>query len=216
MIDVEPYDAGEHSSKDVRVIVRVKNANILREMERRGITSVAELSRLSGISQINIGMLVNMKKTAVRVRDKGWCTAAEDLATFFKCLPEDLFSWFQQNNVAGQTAARDVSSDDIMMLLEPGSQKTPEEIMMSKETEHAVSLMLSKLTPREERVLRLRFGIGADTDHTLDEVGEKILVSRERVRQIETRAIRRLKHPSRLTKHDAREMLNNLTNEDHE
>ena len=56
---------------------------------------------------------------------------------------------------------------------------------------------LSSLTPREERVLRLRFGIGLDSDHTLEEVGQQFEVTRERIRQIEAKAIRRMKHPSR-------------------
>ena len=57
--------------------------------------------------------------------------------------------------------------------------------------------MLSGLTPREERVLRMRFGIGMNTDHTLEEVGQQFSVTRERIRQIEAKALRKLKHPSR-------------------
>jgi RNA polymerase primary sigma factor len=53
------------------------------------------------------------------------------------------------------------------------------------------------LTPREERVLRMRFCIGMNTDNTLEEVGRQFLVTRERIRQIEAKAIRKLKHPSR-------------------
>ena len=53
------------------------------------------------------------------------------------------------------------------------------------------------LTPREERVLRMRFGIGMNTDHTLEEVGQQFSVTRERIRQIEAKALRKLKHPSR-------------------
>ena len=52
------------------------------------------------------------------------------------------------------------------------------------------------LTPREERVLRMRFGIGMNTDHTLEEVGLQFSVTRERIRQIEAKALRKLKHPS--------------------
>ena len=57
--------------------------------------------------------------------------------------------------------------------------------------------ILSSLTPREERVLRMRFGIGMSTDHTLEEVGQQFNVTRERIRQIEAKALRKLKHPSR-------------------
>jgi len=61
----------------------------------------------------------------------------------------------------------------------------------------ATRLVLASLTPREERVLRMRFGIGMNTDHTLEVVGRQFSVTRERIRQIEARALKKLKHPSR-------------------
>ena len=60
--------------------------------------------------------------------------------------------------------------------------------------------VLASLTAREERVLRMRFGIGMNTDHTLEEVGQQFSVTRERIRQIEAKALRKLKHPSRSRK----------------
>ena len=60
--------------------------------------------------------------------------------------------------------------------------------------------VLASLTPREERVLRMRFGIGMNTDHTLEEVGQQFSVTRERIRQIEAKALRKLRHPSRSKK----------------
>jgi RNA polymerase primary sigma factor len=68
--------------------------------------------------------------------------------------------------------------------------------------------VLASLTPREERVLRMRFGIGMNTDHTLEEVGQQFSVTRERIRQIEAKALRKLKHPSRSRK--LRSFLDNL------
>ncbi|MAJ35298.1 MAG: RNA polymerase sigma factor RpoD [Candidatus Puniceispirillum sp. TMED52] len=62
------------------------------------------------------------------------------------------------------------------------------------------TLVLAELTPREERVLRMRFGIGMNSDHTLEEVGQQFSVTRERIRQIEAKALRKLKHPSRSKK----------------
>ena len=63
-----------------------------------------------------------------------------------------------------------------------------------RETTHAV---LAQLTPREAKVLRMRFGIGEKSDHTLEEVGQDFEVTRERIRQIEAKALRKLRHPSR-------------------
>jgi len=57
--------------------------------------------------------------------------------------------------------------------------------------------VLATLTPREEKVLRMRFGIGGKSDHTLEEVGHDFAVTRERIRQIEAKALRKLQHPSR-------------------
>ena len=60
--------------------------------------------------------------------------------------------------------------------------------------------VLATLTPREEKVLRMRFGIGEKSDHTLEEVGRDFSVTRERIRQIEAKALRKLRHPSRAKK----------------
>jgi len=57
--------------------------------------------------------------------------------------------------------------------------------------------ILASLTPREERIVRMRFGLGMNSDHTLEEVGQQFSVTRERIRQIEAKALRKLKHPSR-------------------
>jgi RNA polymerase primary sigma factor len=60
-----------------------------------------------------------------------------------------------------------------------------------------ITQVLASLTPREERVLRMRFGLGMSTDHTLEEVGQQFNVTRERIRQIEAKALKKLRHPSR-------------------
>ena len=57
--------------------------------------------------------------------------------------------------------------------------------------------MLRTLTPREEKVLKMRFGVGGGSEHTLEEVGQSFTVTRERIRQIESKALRKLRHPSR-------------------
>jgi RNA polymerase primary sigma factor len=76
----------------------------------------------------------------------------------------------------------------------------PLEAAVQANLREAATRVLSSLTPREERVLRMRFGIGMNTDHTLEEVGQQFNVTRERIRQIEAKALRKLKHPSRSRK----------------
>jgi RNA polymerase primary sigma factor len=76
----------------------------------------------------------------------------------------------------------------------------PLEAAIQANLRETTTRVLSSLTPREERVLRMRFGIGMNTDHTLEEVGQQFSVTRERIRQIEAKALRKLKHPSRSRK----------------
>ncbi len=76
----------------------------------------------------------------------------------------------------------------------------PLEAAVGMNLRETTTRVLSTLTPREERVLRMRFGIGMNTDHTLEEVGQQFNVTRERIRQIEAKALRKLKHPSRSRK----------------
>ena len=74
---------------------------------------------------------------------------------------------------------------------------SPEDNAILSELKTAVTASLATLTPREERVLRKRFGIGLPTDYTLNEIGKGLTVTTERIRQIEAKALRKLKHPSR-------------------
>jgi RNA polymerase primary sigma factor len=76
----------------------------------------------------------------------------------------------------------------------------PDQAAIAGNLRETTTRVLASLTPREERVLRMRFGIGMNTDHTLEEVGQQFSVTRERIRQIEAKALRKLKHPSRSRK----------------
>ena len=82
-------------------------------------------------------------------------------------------------------------------LIEDEDGVRPLDAALGSDLRAAMTRVLESLTPREERVLRMRFGIGIESDHTLDEVGRQFSVTRERIRQIEAKALRKLKHPSR-------------------
>jgi len=73
----------------------------------------------------------------------------------------------------------------------------PIDVAIQSNLQEATTRVLASLSPREERIIRMRFGIGRSADHTLDEVGQQFSVSRERIRQIEAKALRKLKHPDR-------------------
>jgi RNA polymerase primary sigma factor len=81
--------------------------------------------------------------------------------------------------------------------IEDTNNPTPSESIIHGSLMETVRKVLATLSPREERVLRMRFGIGERTDHTLEEVGQDFEVTRERIRQIEAKALRKLRHPSR-------------------
>ena len=93
-----------------------------------------------------------------------------------------------------------VGDDDDSFLgdfIEDKNTIVPGESAINSNLRETTTRVLSSLTPREERVLRMRFGIGVNSDHTLEEVGQQFTVTRERIRQIEAKALRKLKHPSR-------------------
>ena len=96
-----------------------------------------------------------------------------------------------------------IGDDDDSFLgdfIEDKNAVIPEEAVMQLNLRETTTKILSTLTPREERVLRMRFGIGMSSDHTLEEVGQQFSVTRERIRQIEAKALRKLKHPIRSKK----------------
>src|SRR6516225_4528701 len=82
-------------------------------------------------------------------------------------------------------------------LIEDKNAIQPIDAMIQSNLRETTTHMLASLTPREERIVRMRFGLGMNSDHTLEEVGQQFSVTRERIRQIEAKAIRKLKHPSR-------------------
>jgi RNA polymerase primary sigma factor len=82
-------------------------------------------------------------------------------------------------------------------LIEDKNAIAPIDAMIQSNLRETTTRMLASLTPREERIVRMRFGLGMNSDHTLEEVGQQFSVTRERIRQIEAKALRKLKHPSR-------------------
>ena len=99
-----------------------------------------------------------------------------------------------------ETPVGDEDDSSLGDFIEDSNAISPAEAAVQSSLRETVTRVLSSLTPREERVLRMRFGIGMNQDHTLEEVGQKFEVTRERIRQIEAKALRKLKHPMRSRK----------------
>jgi RNA polymerase primary sigma factor len=99
-----------------------------------------------------------------------------------------------------ETPIGDEDDSHLGDFIEDKNSVIPIDAAIQTNLKETTTRVLSSLTPREERVLRRRFGIGMNTDHTLEEVGQQFSVTRERIRQIEAKALRKLKHPSRSKK----------------
>ena len=102
--------------------------------------------------------------------------------------------------VSLETPIGDEEDSSLGDFIEDKNAILPVESAIHSNLRETTTRVLASLTPREERVLRMRFGIGMNTDHTLEEVGQQFNVTRERIRQIEAKALRKLKHPSRSRK----------------
>ncbi len=99
-----------------------------------------------------------------------------------------------------ETPIGDDEDSNLGDFIEDKQALLPVDAAIQSNLRETTTRVLASLTPREERVLRMRFGIGMNTDHTLEEVGQQFSVTRERIRQIEAKALRKLKHPSRSRK----------------
>ncbi|MCC0079980.1 MAG: RNA polymerase sigma factor RpoD [Rhodobacter sp.] len=99
-----------------------------------------------------------------------------------------------------ETPIGDEEDSQLGDFIEDKNAVLPLDSAIQENLRETTTRVLASLTPREERVLRMRFGIGMNTDHTLEEVGQQFSVTRERIRQIEAKALRKLKHPSRSRK----------------
>jgi RNA polymerase primary sigma factor len=96
-----------------------------------------------------------------------------------------------------ETPIGDGGNSHLGDLIEDKNAILPIDAAIQSNLRETTTRALASLTPREERIVRMRFGIGMNSDHTLEEVGRQFLVTRERIRQIEAKALRKLKHPSR-------------------
>src|SRR6056297_4266642 len=102
--------------------------------------------------------------------------------------------------ISMETPIGDDEDSQLGDFIEDKNAVLPLDSAIQENLKETTTRVLASLTPREERVLRMRFGIGMNTDHTLEEVGQQFSVTRERIRQIEAKALRKLKHPSRSRK----------------
>jgi RNA polymerase primary sigma factor len=132
-------------------------------------------------------------------QDLGRSPTVEELAAFMK-LDQDKVRWMlqvAQTPISLESPVGDEEDTELWMYLEDHTSPSPAQLVYQKMLRERVDDVLATLTPREARIIRLRFGLGQDRSYTLEEVGQKFGLTRERIRQIEGKALRRLRQPCR-------------------
>ena len=102
-----------------------------------------------------------------------------------------------QEPISLETPIGEVEDSHLGDFIEDRTAVSPSEAVINLDLKEQTESVLKTLTPREEKVIKMRFGVGDGSEHTLEEVGQNFAVTRERIRQIEAKALRKLRHPSR-------------------
>ena len=189
---------------EYRIKVTVRNNLILNAIENAGHKSVAAFCKSIGMTPQKVTELIAMRKPPLNNNGE-FSHMAKLLMEELCALPTDLWTPEQLTlKLKRNTAQRDVSSEGMRAalgmhaeeMLELMKPDDPDEAVLKHEMVSVVKEQLESLSPRAALILRMRFGIGCE-EHTFEEIGEKFDLTRERVRQIEAKALRHLKHPSR-------------------
>jgi RNA polymerase primary sigma factor len=140
-----------------------------------------------------------MRTTRAMMNETGREPTPEELSAKLGMPPERVRKALKiaKEPVSMETPVGDEEDGRLGDLIEDREAIQPIEAAIQSELREIMTRVLASLTAREERVLRMRFGMGMNKDHTLEEVGQQFSVTRERIRQIEAKALRKLKHPSR-------------------
>ena len=168
---------------------------------RQAITrSIADQARTIRIPVHMIETINKLNRISRQIlQEKGREALPEELAEKME-MPEDKVRKvlkIAKEPISMETPIGDDEDSNLGDLIEDKNVEAPMEAATTTGLLFATSNILESLTPREAKVLRMRFGIGMNTDHTLEEVGKQFDVTRERIRQIEAKALRKLRHPSR-------------------
>ena len=171
---------------------------------RQAITrSIADQARTIRIPVHMIETITKLKKTSrLMMQDMGREPTPEELAKKIGMPMEKVRKVLRiaKSPISLETTVGDDEDTSFRDFIEDKNVVKPLDAVVNSNLREITSQVLSTLTPREERVLRMRFGIGMNSDHTLEEVGKQFSVTRERIRQIEAKALRKLKHPTRAKK----------------
>jgi RNA polymerase sigma factor (sigma-70 family) len=191
--------------RDLLVQSRFRNLILWEAMAGR---NSAEVCREIKINQAVFGKLLNLRispfKKYCTTEERTYTRAARAIAKHFKILPEDMFPESLYSLELPDKVERSYASVELLPLLAAARMPTllssPEEETEKIELKSVLEELLHTVTPREERIIRMRFGLEDGEEHTLNDVASVFNLTTERIRQIETRALRKLRHPSRSEK----------------
>jgi len=178
---------------DYRVKITIRNEKLLTAMEGMGYKSVAEFSRNQGLNGARVNEIINGKITPLD-REGNPKELTKEILEILNLTIEKAFTEKQLKGFKKHTFEVKIEEEKLLQIINPAENQ--EIKVIEQEVKSKLYEILSTLTPREEKILRMRFGIGMNTDHTLEEVGRKFFVTRDRIRQIEDKALRKLKHPT--------------------
>ena len=186
------------------VKVSIRNNLIIKAIHKAGYRNVSQFCEQNGMAKTQLTELISFR-TPPLTKEGEFREPAKKLMEGLCALPTELWTAEQltmelkrntstkEVNLDAMLSVLGINAEEALQMIEPPK---PDEVLEEKEKAEVVSEMLDSLTPREARVLRMRFGIGCD-EHTLEEAGKKLRVTKERIRQMEIQALRKMKHPSR-------------------
>jgi RNA polymerase sigma factor (sigma-70 family) len=183
----------KENMSDYRVKITIRNERLLKAIEDAGYKSSREFAIHNAIDYERVGRLIRGAEKPIDKKGKVTKICSEVLSLLNKTL-EECFTDRQLEGFKSSTFETRVEETQLLQLVNP--VKNNEMRLIEQDVQLNLNEIFSKyLSPREEKVLRMKYGIGLNTDHTYEEIGLDFLVTRERVRQIEQKAIRKLQHP---------------------
>jgi RNA polymerase primary sigma factor len=162
--------------------------------------AIQEQARTVRIPVHKIELLRKIRRTlGEMVRETGGMPSLEELGKKINCPVEKIRSVLEDGAGKSVSLETPIGEGDSTLIdfIEDQDTELPEEAVIQGNLSEEIHKILATLTPREETILRKRFGIGEEKPHTLEELGQQFGLTRERIRQIEARALRKLRHPSR-------------------
>jgi RNA polymerase sigma factor (sigma-70 family) len=210
IVDYNP----DKSLQAYRIKVTVRNNLLLTAIEEAGYKSSASFAREIGHTEQEISSLVALRKAPINANGE-FCPLAKDVMEALGAAPSDLWTTEQltmklpKNSVdevvttrflLDTTAMQSVLGGNVLQLEGATYEdiETPEQIQTKKELADLVEANMHCLNFQQQRVIRMRYGFGSEKEHTLEEVADKLQVTRERIRQVEAKALRKLREASKM------------------